>query len=75
MIERTGEALSSLARTLRRLNDGGPDTMRSAPVPSPECPFSTSRTVHDRHTMSAVTLKPGTVDADTITLECPGWPA
>lgn len=39
-----------------------------------ECPFVSSRTVHEAHTITVDTMAPGTVDTITTNFSCPGWP-
>lgn len=82
-LRRTGAALEGLADSLQALSDGGPDMMRSIPdaersvpdsEPSAECPFRTTRTVHDRHVISVPTFEPGTLDVKYESMTCPGWP-
>lgn len=68
MVVRTGEALSAFGRTLQRLNGGVRDTEAI-------CPFAVRRTVHDAHVIKAVSFRPGTVDTEEVSFDCPGFPA
>lgn len=74
-LRRTGEALIGLADSIDRLSEGvSPDAARVRPEPEYVCPFVSNRTVHDAHMISVTSLRPGTVDTETVTFDCPGWP-
>jgi len=75
-LRRTGSALSGLADSLQRVSDGGGTAARTEPDTSPEavCPFETGGVVHDAHTITVDTFRPGTVDVVQAVHDCPGFP-